>query len=88
MIGWVCIVCFHLLTAWLLYLESFWWLVDITTDNSEILQAIIDSAVGMTGIAVAGYTSGDGDVDGTLNLDQSGSLNLVNIDTLPGNMKG
>ena len=66
-------------------------LLGIKTRNEEQLSEIASSSQGLVGISVAGISSGD---EGTgaevvnTNVNKSNTLNFVDIDTAPGNMKG
>lgn len=51
----------------------------------------MDSAYGLGNLAVAGYSSGDvltGSELKAVNLNSSNTVNIMNLDSMPGNMKG
>ena len=66
-------------------------IVDITTTNTELLNLILENSSPLTGVAVAGITSGDAATGVTPTnhyVSNSNSLNLAQIDEIAGNYDG
>ena len=82
---------FHDVICHRLNLLHLWSYLGITTTNTEKLNLILENSSPLTGVAVAGITSGDAATGVTPTnhyVSNSNSLNLAQIDDIAGNYDG